>query len=95
MLGWVTRFIDKTKDRWEEDKKGRDRERKMTLEMWKGLTMEEKVDIIVSDKVQEELLGDEIWRRIRNQRGENAQKSLVRDGTLVEHKDRDLEATMP
>ena len=111
MLRWVTRFIDKNKDRWEEEKKGRDRERKMTLEMWEGLTMEEKLDKVVADKVQEELPGDERWSRIQDQRGENVHKSLVREGTLeatkpsqegggleieeLAYRGGDLEATLP
>ena len=31
MLRWVTRFIDKNKDRWEDEKKERERERRMTI----------------------------------------------------------------
>ena len=32
MLRWVARFIDKNKDRWEDERKERERERRMTIE---------------------------------------------------------------
>ena len=68
---------DKNKDRWEDEKKERERERRMTLEMWEGLTVEEKVDNIVAEKVKEELPGEEKWSRIEYQRGESTHRSLV------------------
>ena len=38
MLRWVARFIDKNKDRWEDERKERERERRMTLEMWESMS---------------------------------------------------------
>ena len=50
MLRWVTRFIDKNKDGWEDERKEREKE---TIRIWEKKSREEQVDQIVADKIEE------------------------------------------